>query len=221
MKPCVDGVWGPASKSPVFRLSSRLTFRGSALPLLLPGRQLSSFWKPSVLGKPQHFSVSWFPMSHPDSHPSCALPITFRCLPRGPWFYLFICSVHTTFSGLALLPVGLGSSVLDQGSWGLVGKLATSISPVEGGVRGRGVALRNELGVSGRNIQHSSSSLARAGTMPASSLCVCVCIEWMEERGFTGMNPEHFPGQAQVEVDPGREEGVRAWKRGSGVFGTR
>lgn len=100
----------PASRNPVLRLSTHLTFRGSVLLLLLPGPALPLL-EPSVLGKPQSFSiasVSWSPMSH-WAHRSFPVPPCFHHSPSFP----------------VVVQPWAGRLSLGPGKLGLVGKLAT------------------------------------------------------------------------------------------------
>lgn len=119
----------PASRIPVLRLSTHLTFRGPVLLLLLPGPALPLL-EPSVLGKPQSFSiasVSWSPMSH----------WAHRSFPVPPRFHL-----SPSFPVAGIIASGCSAVGRTPQSWtretGVGGQSGHSLGPVESGVGGSG-----------------------------------------------------------------------------------
>lgn len=178
-KQCVDEA-GPASESPVLRLSTHLTFRASVLPLLLLPPALLIL-ELSVLGKAHSFSiasVSWSPMSH-QAHRSFPAPLPILLPPTqlpSQW------SASLPGSCAAMQH---DSSILGQGSWGWWANW-----PLYQSCGKWGLALRTELGISWGHVQHPSPPPAQA--------CSCqfhVWAEWTEEGRLPWVNPECFPAR--------------------------
>lgn len=120
VKLCVDEA-GPASESPVLRLSTHLTFRASVLLLLLLWLALLIL-ELSVLVKAHSFSVasvSWSPMSH-QAH---------RSFPAPHLVSIHSASFSVSITARELYSHGTGLLHLGPGKLGLVGKLATLSVP--------------------------------------------------------------------------------------------